>query len=122
MGIKAIVCGGRDWPTFSKEQIEFIYDCIQKYDIDEIVSGGARGADSIIETLCNIVNFPFVKLDADWERYGKRGGYVRNSDMLDYIGDDGIVIAFPGGKGTANMTSIATENGNEVLYVKQIQI
>lgn len=42
--------------------------------------------------------------------------------MLDYIGDDGIVIAFPGGKGTANMTSIATENGNEVLYVKQIQI
>jgi len=85
-----------------------------------IISGGAPGADTTAENWavnnhCDIERFP-----ADWERYGKRAGFIRNQEMLDK-GKPDLVVAFPGGVGTKMMVRIATEAGVPVIKIKRGQ-
>jgi UDP-N-acetylmuramoylalanine-D-glutamate ligase len=53
---------------------------------------------------------------ADWKLHGKSAGHIRNQQMLDESKPD-IVIAFPGGRGTANMIKRAKKAGVEVFQV-----
>jgi len=53
---------------------------------------------------------------ADWSRHGKSAGPIRNRQML-IEGRPDIVVAFPGGKGTANMIKQAVEAGVKVELV-----
>lgn len=71
-----------------------------------LINGLARGADSLCRSwaITNYVktwDFP-----ADWDKHGKAAGHIRNAQMLDE-GKPHICIAFPGGKGTANMVKQA---------------
>lgn len=50
----------------------------QDNPITEIVSGGARGADSLAEKWANTNNIPVVVFPAEWEKYGRRAGMIRN--------------------------------------------
>ena len=52
---------------------------------------------------------------ADWEKHGKAAGPKRNKRMLEWKPD--LVVAFPGGKGTANMVQQARQAGVEVIEV-----
>lgn len=81
-----------------------------------IVSGAARGADSaaVDWAVVNWVNFE--EYPADWEKHGKRAGHLRNQQMLDTGIDK--VIAFPGGRGTADMVNRARKAGVEVIEVQ----
>ena len=136
--MRCLVCGGRDFgknPKVSdekKNEYEFVYKTLGEIlhpivtdDIDTwlppkdltIISGGASGVDSIAIdwAVVNWVNFEVYK--ADWRTYGKSAGMIRNKQMLD-SGID-LVIAFPGGKGTANMVAIARQSGvsvKEIFY------
>lgn len=81
----------------------------------EIIEGGAKGADSAAADFA-IVNYTkLTEVKADWEKYGKAAGMIRNRQMIDLKPD--LVIAFPGGIGTANMVTIARMNGVEVMEV-----
>lgn len=53
---------------------------------------------------------------ADWEDLGRKAGPIRNQRMLD-DGRPELVVAFPGGPGTAHMCRIAREAGVEVIEV-----
>ena len=53
---------------------------------------------------------------ADWELHGKSAGPIRNQQML-IEGKPDLVLAFPGGKGTAHMVSIAKKKGVKVIEV-----
>ncbi len=81
-----------------------------------VIHGGATGADAIADewAVVNWVNFEEYK--ADWARWGNRAGMIRNRTML-VQGKPDLVIAFPGGKGTANMVSIARAKGVTVIEV-----
>lgn len=64
-----------------------------------------------------------VKFPADWDRYGKRGGYIRNEEMAKYSVKDnnyGMLIAFWDGesRGTKHMINLANKHGVEVHVVK----
>ena len=52
---------------------------------------------------------------ADWKRHGRAAGPIRNGEMLKDRPD--LVVAFPGGKGTANMVTQATNAGIEIVLV-----
>lgn len=85
------------------------------YDI-VIISGMSTGADSIAVdwaacNWCKVDEYP-----ADWDKHGRAAGPIRNKKML-LEGRPDLVVAFPGGRGTANMIKLAKEVGVEVLEV-----
>ena len=56
---------------------------IEQNDIEEIVSGGAQGADRIAEDIAEICKLRMTVLKADWKRYGRGAGMIRNQDIID---------------------------------------
>lgn len=73
---------------------------------DEIVSGGARGADQFGEQWARVNNVPVKLFPAQWDVYGKSAGYRRNVDMADYATH---LLAFwdQQSRGTRHMIEIA---------------
>lgn len=88
-----------------------------KDDITEIISGGARGVDSLGEIYANEYDIPIKRFSVNWNKYGKRAGYVRNQEMAMY-GDALIAIWDGKSKGTSHMIDIAEEMGLHVFILK----
>lgn len=102
-----VVCGGRDFTD--KELLRSTLDEICKqYLSPVIVSGMCRGADLLAKEYAEENNLPFKGYPADWGKYGKRAGYLRNKEMA-AIGD--VLIAFDGGRGTKMMIELAYRDG-----------
>lgn len=79
-----------------------------------IIHGGARGADSAAGVFA-AVNFCQEEVyQADWKTNGKAAGFIRNKQML-VEGKPDLVVAFPGGKGTAMMVKLAKTAGVKVI-------
>lgn len=70
--------------------------------ITEIVSGGGRGVDQLGEAWAQAQGLSTTRFPAEWQRYGKSAGPIRNRAMADYA--DGL-IALPaqGSRGTKHM-------------------
>jgi len=69
----------------------------------EVISGGAPGADSLGERFAAEHGLPVTIFHADWERYGKAAGIIRNTDIIDAAD---IVFAFWDGKSPGTKDSI----------------
>jgi hypothetical protein len=90
--------------------------------IDEVVCGGAVGADEL-GRLWAIKNSILLKFFfPDWETYGKSAGPLRNTQMATYVGPEGGLIALHDGisKGTADMIRKA-ERFNLKVYVHLVK-
>ena len=116
--MRILITGSRNWTDF--RAIHVLIG--QKWEALPVggtlyVRHGANpnGADSIAQTVAlwnssiGVVNEPYP---ADWEKYGKAAGMIRNAEM---IADNGVdeVHAFPlkESRGTAGMMNIAANNG-----------
>lgn len=116
MGRRVLICGGRD---FRDADYAFrVLDAVASTQgsINLVMHGAARGADRIGGEWAKFRKIPVITYPADWERHGKRAGPIRNTKMLK-DGEPDLVIAFPGGRGTAHMVSIAKKAGVEVVEV-----
>jgi hypothetical protein len=121
----AIVCGGRDF-----EDQEFAFEHLNRIftpEADagkqiEIIEGDAKGADRIagLWAKTNWVQSDTLHTvrPANWKKYGKKAGFLRNSEMAenlaarrDQMGADVQVIGLPGGTGTKMMLKISRERG-----------
>ena len=84
-----------------------------------IVSGGARGVDSLAERYADERCYEKVIMPADWHKYGKSAGYRRNEAMHRFIAlqENKHVIAFWDGvsKGTAHNFELAKIYGNPIV-------
>jgi hypothetical protein len=82
----------------------------------EIVSGGAKGADSLGEKYAKMKNIPIKIYKPDWEKYGKAAGVIRNEDIINY---SDRVIAFWDGKskGTKNSIDHARKLSKKVYII-----
>lgn len=108
-----LVCGGRDYVNYVKLALE-LNNLHEHYKFDCLVSGGARGADSLAEHWANQKGIPTKIYKADWERDGKAAGPIRNELML-RAGKPDLVVSFPGGAGTADMVRRA-QKANIPVY------
>ena len=109
--MKVLVCGGRDYNDYQK-----VRETLDGFGVSAIIQGGARGADSLGGTYANQRGISCRVFKADWDRYGKSAGFRRNQQMLDE-GKPDVVVAFPGGKGTADMVKRAKKAGIKVIEV-----
>lgn len=79
----------------------------------QIISGGARGADKFAERYAAERGYEGLIIEPDWDKLGKRAGYLRNESMA---GLSTHVVAFWDGKspGTKAMINISRKFGREV--------
>ena len=83
---------------------------------DEIVSGGARGVDTLAEIYAKKNNIPITIFKPDWDKYGKSAGVIRNYEMAKYC-DIGIVI-HNGSNGSVNMVKNLVKFGRDFFEYK----
>lgn len=126
--MRVLVCGGRDYTdyeTFRNKLEEIAQELFPRTPEDDygnylytvhIISGGARGADTLAIDWAVVNWCPFTEYKADWDKYKKAAGFIRNQQMLDE-GKPDLVVAFPGGAGTADMVRRAKKAG---IPVKEI--
>lgn len=102
-----LVCGGRDFRD-EKLMNDAMYQMATTRGFPRlIVHGGAKGADALAGKLASELDIPVKVYPADWHKDGKAAGPIRNSRMLKEEQPD-LVVAFPGGRGTADMVAKAT--------------
>ena len=102
--MKVIVAGSR---TISDRSI--VADAIASsgIQITELISGNARGVDSVAENWASVNKIPFVTFPAQWEKYGKPAGAIRNAEMAKKAD---ALIAIWDGKSTGTNNMIKTMN------------
>jgi YspA, cpYpsA-related SLOG family len=108
-----LVCGGRDYADseFITKVIKYLRD---KFGTTIIVHGNARGADSLARDAARQLGMEDRPYSADWNKHGRAAGPIRNQQMLDNEEID-TVVAFPGGRGTADMIGRAKDQGINVI-------
>jgi hypothetical protein len=116
--MRVIVSGSRD---FDDENFVFaILDEIhQGKGIDEIIHGGCRGADKIGEAWADLRGVYVKEFAADWNKYGKKAGPIRNRSMA--LRADLLVAFYEGkcGKGTRDMVNAALEVGLDIMVARK---
>ncbi len=106
-----IVTGGRNYDDWVMMQ-----DVLSLFDIGCLVQGGASGADQLALEYAKLNNIDYHTIEADWEKHGKAAGPIRNTEMLAKY-PNAVVVAFPGGKGTADCVKQAVSRNMVVLMV-----
>jgi hypothetical protein len=86
-------------------------------DMTAIINGGASGADQHAHSWAEFRRIPSTKIKAEWKRYGRAAGPIRNGRMLELKPD--FIVAFTGGDGTADMIRQAVAAGVEVLDYRE---
>jgi hypothetical protein len=97
--MKMIIAGGRSYKFTQKDIYQLEYIC-RVWEVTEIVSGGALGADREGEVFALNHKLPIKRFSADWDKHGRAAGPLRNREMAEYA--DAVVL-FPGNKGTESM-------------------
>lgn len=113
--MRVLVCGGRDY--LARQELYSVLDELhEQRGIDSVVQGGAKGADKFACDWGRNNKLPVLEFAANWTRDGRAAGPIRNQNMLNQSKPD-LVVAFPGGRGTAHMVGIAKKAGVEVIEV-----
>lgn len=113
---RILICGGRDFDDFN--YMGKVLDRCKPFFLHDmvVIHGGASGADTLAGMWAEANGIPQIVIKAYWGYYKKKAGPIRNRWMLKYAMPD-LVIAFPGGAGTADMMRIAKESGIDVYEV-----
>lgn len=99
--MKVIIAGSREFDDF-EAMLGFMSVLPTEWDITEVVSGGARGADRLGESFAHLYNKSVKVFPADWDKHGKSAGILRNREMADYA--DGLIAFWDGvSPGTKHM-------------------
>ena len=117
---RVLVCGGRDYAD-RQQLFEVLDEELSAATVAGnsfiLIHGGARGADSLSGSWAAERQVSDVRVyEADWNTYGRAAGAIRNRLMLT-DGQPHVIVAFKGGKGTANMIQQGKKAG---VPVKEI--
>lgn len=118
--MRVIVCGGRGYNGDApwNHVMTVLGDLHDETPIDTVIQGGAPGADLLGRCWAEMHKVKCVTVPADWATHGKAAGPIRNRRMLADFRPD-LVIAFPGGRGTADMIRQAEAAGVKVMRASE---
>lgn len=117
-----LVTGTRDDDYFDRSSVQ---STLMEIKPDLVVHGDCpTGVDSIIKAQCHHAGIPQIPMPAQWDQFGKRGGFLRNEDMASTVkmfghyGHELICLGFPKGtewSGTRHCMSRAEHYGFQVF-------
>jgi hypothetical protein len=114
--MRVLVCGGRDYCDQDHVWNTLCELDAQRGPFEVVIHGCATGADTEGMIWAQGLGRKHAPFQADWRTHGRAAGPLRNQRMLDE-GKPTLVIAFPGGKGTADMVRRAKAAGVEVIAI-----
>lgn len=120
MSARVIVCGSRKWSD-RRLIAETLNDLVEEFapDYPVIVHGDARGADRLAAEEAGKAGLLVEAHAADWDRYGKNAGLVRNAEMAE-LGADLCVAFWDGAStGTQHMMNVARMSDIPVRIVRK---
>ena len=93
------VIGSRDFADYAR-----LVAVLEPHLPAVLVSGGAKGADALAERLANDRGLTIDVIPADWQRYGRGAGPVRNRQIVESAD---LVVAFWDGKSRGTRSALA---------------
>lgn len=127
--MKVLVTGGRNYRDIKR--LFAVLDATHaQTPITLIIEGGAvkidldksrHGADAYARQWAEARGIAFKEYKANWQQYGGAAGPMRNQQMLDE-GHPDLVIAFPGGKGTASMVERTKRAGVAIEVIQPLPV
>lgn len=110
--MKTIIAGSRGITEFKTVE-QAIKN--SRFKITEVVSGTAIGVDQLGELWASENDIKIKRFPANWEKYGRSAGFIRNAEMANYA--DALIAVWDGrSKGTKNMINNAKLKNLE-LYI-----
>ena len=111
---RILICGDRNYKDWRKVQ-DYLNTILHTAII---IHGGARGADSLAGNLATGRNWGIMRFPAQWDKYGKAAGPIRNQEMVEY-GKPTLVVYFhddiENSKGTKDMITRAEKANIKVI-------
>jgi hypothetical protein len=116
--IKLIVAGSRDFNdyNFLVEKLDHLL-CKTRISACMLISGKARGADSLGEQYAKLRGFPVLEFPANWDLYGKSAGYKRNAEMAK-IATHCVCFWDGKSKGTGHMINLAKDQDLDLRIIR----
>jgi hypothetical protein len=113
---KLIIAGSREFNDYSflKDKVDFLLKNVIE-DV-EIVSGAARGADTLGERYAMENNFKVKLFPADWSK-GRGAGFIRNEEMAEYA-NACVVFWMNNSKGTKHMIDVSQKHNLKLRIYK----
>lgn len=111
------IIGSRNFTDFellSSTILNYLFE--NKLTVTSVVSGGAKGADSLAEKFALENYLKMTVFKPDWKQFGKRAGFIRNTLIIENCD---IVFAFWDGKSNGTKDSIdkAEKLGKKVIII-----
>jgi len=119
MALRVLVCGGRFYDDY-KKVVGTLNNIWRECSQMVLIHGCAKGADTLADEWSKnawLFDVAVERYPANWNKFGKSAGYIRNKQMLD-DGKPELVVAFPGGVGTRMMIDLAKKANVEVLQIE----
>jgi hypothetical protein len=120
--MKVVVAGSRSFKDYNLlcQMCDEMLNVHTETEI-EIVSGTAKGADTLGERYAAERGFLLTRFPAQWEMYGRSAGYKRNAEMAVYA--DSLIAFWDGeSKGTKHMIDLAKQHKLQLKVVFYTQL
>lgn len=113
--MRVLVCGSRA-STDRAGVFTTLSDAHREHPFTLVITGGAAGVDCLADQWAASMGIDRIVFPANWAAFGKSAGPLRNKRMITE-GKPDLVIAFPGGQGTANMRETARKASVPVVTI-----
>jgi hypothetical protein len=117
--MNVLVCGDRNWTDrASLFRALTVLDLTSEKPITGVVEGEATGADTMAREWADQTGIKVLSFPANWRKYGKAAGPMRNQQMLDEGKPELVVYFHPdlaNSRGTGDMVRRAKKAGIEVI-------
>ena len=113
--MRLCISGSRGYKNFGR-----VEHFVMRLDKDVVlVVGGARGVDTAAEITAKVLGINVEVHPADWERWGKAAGPIRNKEMI--CGSDATVAFWDGeSRGTEHAIKCARDHGKLLMVFRDV--
>ncbi len=105
--IKLIIAGGRKFNNL-KLMVNSLTEFLPTPDETTVISGMARGADILGVVVAKANSLPIIQMPADWDKYGKSAGHIRNEEMAK-IATHALIFWDGKSRGTRSMIRLSEQ-------------
>lgn len=107
------IAGSRDWPASRMQAIRSFILGLR--GVDRIVTGDARGVDSLVATFAGVAGIRCDVMPADWTKHGLGAGFIRNAELVKVA--DAVVVFWDGASGGTQHVMAQAIKAKKLRYV-----